>query len=350
MTNIITRYFESTQAARAAKHELINRRGLSARIIDLYESADGLAGTLTDAKVTGETARAYEERLAQSGGAVVLVRATYKPLGVAQTTRDVLREMGAADLGPLTEEVYIKDERGSDLNILPDHPHFLTRRADPHSTTFHMANWPWPLIIRRKPFDGTVFPRHARMANFPMPLLDDRKPYTESIFPRHARMANFPIPLLSDRKPYTESIFPRHARMANFPLPLISRRKPYTGSIIARHARMANWPFPHLINGKTGTNSLMPGGPRMANFPIRLLSGRKPYTGSIFSRHARMANFPIPLLSNRKPYTGSAIPRHGRMADMFLPLVIRREEPAAAGERAGFSFSKMMGWPTLLRR
>ncbi|MEM1066784.1 MAG: PucR family transcriptional regulator, partial [Pseudomonadota bacterium] len=219
MTNIITRYFDSAKQARAAKHELIHRRGLSVRIIDLFDSADGLAETLTDAHVEPETARAYAERVAQ-GGAVLLVRATYKPLGVAQTTRDVMREMGAANLGPLTEEVYVKDERGAGLSILTDHPHMLTRRRDPDSTTFHMADWPFPLIIRRKPFVASDVPGHRHMTSAFYPLLMDYTPYVKSIFPRHARMANWPIPLLSKRKPYTRSIFPRHARMANWPIPL----------------------------------------------------------------------------------------------------------------------------------
>ena len=36
-------------------------------------------------------------------------------------------------------------------------------------------------------------------------------------------MANFPIPLISRRKPFTGSIFPPHARMADAILPLVTR-------------------------------------------------------------------------------------------------------------------------------
>ncbi len=104
--------------------------------------------------------------------------------------------MGAADLGRLVEEVFIKDELRPTLHILGDHPHMLTRPRDPSSTTYHMADWPIPLISRRKPLTGSVISRHGHMAGFPVPLIDNRKPYTGSIFPRHARMADFLLPLV----------------------------------------------------------------------------------------------------------------------------------------------------------
>jgi hypothetical protein len=88
----------------------------------------------------------------------------------------------------------------------------------------------------------------------------------------------------------------------------------------------------------------------MANFPIPLLSDRKPMDASIIPRHARMANFPIPLISKRKPFTGSVVPRHGRMADAILPLVIKHAESKSAEGAGGFSFSKLIGIPTLKRR
>ena len=348
MTQVITRYFENADQARATKFELVSRRQLSARIVELYTQAEGLEDALGAAKVMPETTAAYKKRLA-SGGAVLLVRAGFKPLNVARTTREVTAAMGAADMGDLIEEVSVKEPPKAMMSVLVDHPYMLTKPRDPDSDNYHMADWPIPLISRRPPITASLFPRHARMANFPIPLLLDREPYTKSIFPPHARMANFPLPLISRRKPFTGSIFPPHARMANFPLPLISRRTPRNRSIFPRHQRMATVPFPLLINGETGKNALMPGGPRMANFPIRLLSDRKPFTGSIFPRHARMARFPIPLISRRKPFTGSLIPRHGRMANAILPLVIRRDSPAETGGD-GFSFSKWLGLPTLTRR
>ncbi|MEM6741297.1 MAG: PucR family transcriptional regulator [Pseudomonadota bacterium] len=344
MTTVITRYFEDAAQGRAVADKLVESEGFPEWIVRVYETSARLTNTLTEAGVKPEAVKAYAERMGY-GGAIVLVRAGYKPLGVARTTRRVLAEGGAVDLGGLNEEARVKEDRIPVPKVLEGQPLLLTRKRDPKSTTFHMANWPIPLLIRsrRKPL-RPVIPPHGRMANWPIPLIWRRAPYTGSIIAPHARMANFPIPLLSDRKPYTKSIIPRHGRMANFPIPLLSRRKPYTGSLIPRHQRMATWPFPLLINGKTGTNALIPGGPRMANFPIPLLSGRKPYTGSVIPRHGRMANFPIPLLSRRKPYNEMAIPRHGRMAAFPWPLVIKRDG------QDGFSLSKKLGWPTIIRR
>ncbi len=343
MTIIITRYFDSRAKARAAVNELIQWQRLSPKIVRVFNSDKGLTEALTAETIPAETAQAYAERMAK-GGAVVMVHAGYKPLGVARITREVTAKMGAADMGDLVEEAFVKERRSADLSILDDHPRIFWRPRDPDSDDYHMADWPIPLISRRRPAKNAILKSHPHFFFYPMPLLIETERYTKSIFPRHARMADWPIPLLSDRKPYTESIIGRHARMANFPLPLISRRKPKNRSIFPRHQRMATVPFPLLINGKTGTNALIPGGPRMANFPIPLLSRRKPYTGSIIGRHSRMARFPIPLLSDRKPYTGSAIPRHGRMADALLPLVIPRDGTG------GFSFSKMLGWKTISRR
>lgn len=349
MTIVITRYFDSAENASKARYELVNRRQLSARIVHLYDTADDLASILTEANVAAKTAQAYQDRVA-SGGAVLVVLAGYKPLGVAKIARQVMAGTGGAALKGFVEEVSVKDAPQPMLSVLSGQPLMLSRVKDPYATNVHMADWPLPLISRRQPPRPTVIQPHASMTKWFFPLTMRREPFRASIFAPHARMANFPLPLISKRKPFTGSIFGRHARMARFPIPLISRRKPFTGSIIGRHTRMANWPFPHLINGKTGTNALMPGGPRMAAFPISLLSKRKPSNKSIFPRHARMANFPISLISRRKPYTGSAFPRHARMADVILPLVIKQTDKEQMYGSKSFSLSRMLGMPTLIRR
>lgn len=351
MTNIITRYFDSAEQARKVQRELIRYHRFAPKITDLYDRADGLVDVLTGQKVEKTTAEAYAKRMA-SGGAVLLVRAGFKPLAVAKTTRTVTAQMGAVDMGGIDEEVFVADNKETRANfrILRDHPLLMSRRPGGPDPKYHMADWPLPLISRRKPYNEMLIERHGRMADLILPLISKRKPYTGSIFGRHARMANFPIPLISKRKPFTGSIISRHGRMAAFPIPLLSKRKPYTGSLFPRHQRMATVPFPLLINGKTGTNALIPGGKRMANFPISLLSSRKPNTASIIPRHARMANFPIPLLSSRKPYTKSAISKHGRMADAILPLVIAHAGTQTDAKSSGFSLSKYLGIPTVIRR
>ncbi|MEL7150150.1 MAG: PucR family transcriptional regulator [Pseudomonadota bacterium] len=339
MTQVITRYFESAARARMAKSDLVFIEDFSPRIIDLCDDADKAKAHLAKNHVDAATISAYADKLA-SGGAVILVRAGFRPLGVAQKTRDVLDSLGPVDMGGAIEEVRVKDP-AKPPSVYKDHPLVMTRMREPGQTSYYMANWPIPLISRRKPYTGSLLQdQHGRMADVFWPLTVRAKPYSWSLFDDHQRMANFPIGLISKRKPFDGFAFPRHARMANMILPLLSKRKPYTGAIIEKHARMANWPFPHLINGKRGNNALMPGAPRMANFPIPLLSQRKPKDRFAFPRHARMANFPIRLISKRKPFTGSIFSRHARMANFILPLVIR------SGSRARGYF----GLPTLSAR
>ncbi len=317
MTTVITRYFDNAAQARAAKSELVHRRRLSVRIVDLFDSAGGLAEKLMAADVTGDTARAYEARMA-NGGAVLMVQAGHKPLGVAQITRDVMAEMGAAAMGGLVEEVYVKETRAPLLSVLADQPLMLTRQRDPDSTDFHMADWPIPLISRRKPSSHFAFPPHARMASFPFPLSykeamgEEYKPYTKSIFGRHARMANWPIGLLAPsnvrygRFPIG-LLVPGNGFMAKFPFGhIVPGHKFYAkwpiGHLVPRSwRRMANWPFPLLINGKQGENSLVPGNKFMANWPIRhLVPGHKHYAsfpiGLKVSHNRRYGRFPFGLL------------------------------------------------------
>ena len=170
MTTIITRYFENADHAEHAKRELVYGQRVSPSIIRIYDSADGLAETLTQAHVAEDAAKEYEKRMGK-GGAVVAVRAGYKPLGVAKITRDVLSAKGAADLGDFQEETFYKDERKRSLKILHEHPYMLTRRRQQSGDTYHMADFPIPLISRRKPYNDMVISRHGRMADKPIGLL-----------------------------------------------------------------------------------------------------------------------------------------------------------------------------------
>ena len=145
MTKIITRCYDSAEKARLVRHELIeiqkNSRPGSWRSMTPPRIS---SRTLTEAHVQAATATAYEKHVAR-GGAVVLVRAGYRPLGVAQTTRDVADAMGALDLSDLVEEVYLKEgPEPLSGKILLDHPRLLTRDRVPGSTTYHMADWPIP--------------------------------------------------------------------------------------------------------------------------------------------------------------------------------------------------------------
>jgi hypothetical protein len=324
MTKIITRVYATAEKAREVRSELIQMQNFSPRIVEVYTKANGLADTLTAQHVDAATAKEYEARV-KKGGGVVFVRAGYRPLGVAQTARDIAEEMGAIDLGKLVEEVYLNEgpERFG-TKLLLDHPKFLTRNRVPGSTTYHMANWPIPLISRRKPMTESIIKPHAYMADKPIGLLVPhdvrygRFPF-DFLIPGHKFMANFPfghiIPghKLQAGFPFGHLI-PGHKFMANFPFGHIVPGHKFManfpfGHLVPRGMRMANWPFPLLINGKPGTNSLVPGQKYMARFPFdHLIPGHKfmanfPF-GHIVPGHKHQAGFPF----------GHIVPGHKFMA------------------------------------
>lgn len=369
MTKIITRCYRSREQARAVCRELIEMQNFSPRIVDLFDSAEGLDDALTGAHVDPETARAYAAEVAK-GGAVVLVSAGYRPLGVAQTTRDVAAEMGALDMGDLVEEVYVRSrpERFSN-SLLLDHPRLLTRNRAPGSTTYHMANWPIPLISRRKPVTESIIDAHAYMADRPIGHLVPhnvrygRFPF-DLLVPGHKFMAKFPFGHIVPghrfmaKFPFAH-IVPGHRHMAGIPFGHIvpghrfMAKFPF-GHLVPGGMRMANWPFPLLINGKPGTNSLVPGQKYMARFPFdHLIPGHKLQAGFPFGHivpgHKHQANFPIPLISRRKPADSYAFPRHAHMANMILPLVTRSSERAPDADKR-WSLSRWLGLPTLMPR
>lgn len=363
MTQVITRYFETEEKTRSVRKTL-ELEGFPRKALRVFTDPKSVVDALTAEHVDPATAKAYADRL-KSGGAVLLAKATFKPLGAAKLTRQVTADMGAVDMGDLSQEVYVKDKPGQTDSVLTDHPLFLSRKKGaPRRKGNYMADWPIPLISRRKPADEFGFPRHARMANWPIGLLLSgskrygRFPF-DLLIPGQKYMAKFPFGhLVSHSRRYGRFPFgllvPGQKYMAKFPFGHIVPGHKYMakfpfGHLVPGHRRMANWPFPLLIDGETGTNSLVPNGARMANFPIPLKSDRKPSDKFAFPRHARMASFPISLTSKRKPFTGSAIPRHGRMADAILPLVIKHAESKATAEGTGFSFSKFLNIPTLTR-
>jgi len=339
MTKIITRYFDSGEKARLVKHELVQRQKASPRIMEIFDTPKDMGEALGKAGVRHETIAEYEKRLAD-GGAVMIVKAGYKPLGIAKTTRDVMAAHGPVDLGDLIEEVVMKEEFDPLANtLLLDHPLLMSRPRDPDSTTFHMANWPIPLISRRKPMTESVIEPHAYMANrpighlvphdvrygrFPFGLLVPGNKYMAKfpfghIVPGHKYMAKFPF----------AHIVPGHKHMAKFPFGHIvpghkfMAKFPF-GHLVPGGMRMANWPFPLLINGKPGTNSLVPGQKYMAKFPFaHLIPGHKhqakfPF-GHIVPGHKFMAKFPFAHIvpghrfMAKFPF-GHIVPGHKHMA------------------------------------
>ena len=332
MAKIITRFFDSTETANLTRHELVNTHKVPPLIIKMTDSAKALDDMLGDAPVEEATIKEYKKRLGK-GGVVMMVRAGYRPLGVARIVREVTTDMGAVDLPDLREEVFQKDElRNTSDSILPSHPRILTGVRRPGSNTYHMANWPIPLLSKRKPADVSIFPKHARMASWPIKHLAPEKvrygrfPF-DLLAPDKVRFGRFPFGLLApDRVRYGKFpiglLAPHRVRYGRFPIGLLAPHRirygrfPF-GLLVPNHNRMANWPFPLLIDGKQGTNSLVPGHKYMAKFPFaHIVPGHKYMAKFPFAHivpgHKYMARFPF----------GHIVPGHKFMAKFpFAHLV-----------------------------
>jgi len=358
MTNIITRYFDSADQARSMVFELVHQRRVSPQIIDVFEASEGLVGKLTTIGVRPETAAAYDEKLS-AGGAVLLVRAGIRPLAVAKIARTVADAMGAADMGTLNEEVIIEDGRSGSLSVMTDHLHMVSRPLSYQKKNYYMADWPIPLISRRKPILGATVQRKQSYASWPIGHLlpgsrrFGRFPF-DLLVPGHKFMANLPFGhLVPHEKRYGKFPFgllvPHKRRYGSFPFGLLvpghkfMAKFPF-GHLVPGHGRMANWPFPLLINGKRGTNSLVPGQKFMAKFPFAHLVphakrygrfpfgllaphdrryGRFPF-GLLVPGHKFMANFPFGHIVPGHKYManfpiGHLVPGHKYIANFVLP-------------------------------
>ncbi len=344
MAKIITRYFDRVQSAKNTRYELVQMRNAPSQIVTIAETTDQLDRLLASAPVETATAKEYKKRLAK-GGAVLLVRAGYKPLGIARMAREAAASEGAVDLGKLVEEVSVPDEvREPMSSIFADHPRFLTKPRDPDSKTFHMANWPIPLLSRGKPSEVSIFSKHARMASWPIGLVAPEKPRYGAfpfgllvpgngfmakfpiahLVPGHRFMAKFPFAHLVPGKGYMAKfpfahLVPGHKFMAKFPF----------GHLVPGHARMANWPFPLLIDGEQGTNAIVPGHKFMAKFPFAHLVPGKGYMAKfpfahLVPGHKFMAKFPFGHLVPGHRFMAKfpfahIVPGHKYMANFVFP-------------------------------
>lgn len=377
MTVVISRYFDSVSKARSVKQELVLRRRLSQDIVGLFEDTETLAFAQAHGQTKGileaATFDAYQSRLA-SGGAVLIVAAGSRPLGVAKTTREVFANSKAPELDGIVEERSVKDPIGQQAAFYSGYSLALTRRRDPWDTTYHMADWPIPLISRRKPWRGSLVDRNGFFANWPIAhLLPGSKRYGrwpfDLLVPGNRYMAKFPFAHIVPGHRYMAKfpfahIVPGHRFMAKFPFGHIIPGHKFQanfpfGHLVPGGGRMANWPFPLLINGERGKNALMPGEPYMAKFPFaHIVPGHRfmakfPFA-HIVPGHKFMAKFPFGhIIPGHKfqanfPF-GHLVPGGGRMANW--PFALLTKDVKELGDLGrNFTVSKFFGIPTLLSR
>lgn len=189
---------------------------------------DHTVASVTDAMVSlgvaEETARAYTSKMAD-GGAVFVVKATYKPLTAKTIARDILDAADTVDMGAVEEENWVKDEIEPMSSVLDDHPLFFTRVRETHERKGPVTAGIMPLLSKRKPHSSSVISGGKKMSFWPMPLLREgliTKPRLRKDGPVTARL---PFPLLSGGK-RDKSVIPGGKLIVeeNLGIPSIIRR------------------------------------------------------------------------------------------------------------------------------
>jgi hypothetical protein len=201
MTTIITRLFKDEAAARTAARKL-QFKGFPARSIFVIPGGMDAEAKMKRAEVHTSTAKKYAEALG-SGGAVLAIAATYKPLGAARIAREYLAGQDTVDVGKVTEEHFVKDKPDRAPSVLKDHPRFFT--ASPASTDYKggliTGGMGFRLLSKHRTKRSVMSGgRFMSRVFWPMPLLS-RKPRSKSVMAggRYMSQSFWPAPLISSR-------------------------------------------------------------------------------------------------------------------------------------------------------
>ena len=207
MTRIITRVFANIAEAEKAVMRL-TRKGLPRRNREVIRGGETAHADMVRARVHESALKPYGDLLAQ-GNVVLVVIASYKPLGVARITRDILDNLETVDVGSnVVQDHAVAWEPDRAPSILKDHPHMLTipglETPGRVSDAFGM-----PMLKARKP-KRNLMDANKRMSRmfWPMPLLST-KSRSSSVMSggRQMSKAFWPGKLISD-KPRRKSVLP----------------------------------------------------------------------------------------------------------------------------------------------
>ena len=206
MTTIITRLYADRRAARAVQKKLLKEkfREADVALISAKEGEDkgALEERLRKADVHRNAAPVYAERIA-GGGAAVVVRADYRPLGARRIAREVLADSAAVDAGAAPEEHEVKtpppDPRPFP-SVLTDHPLFFRLDNDPGTgrepPTFSQL-FGIPALTSWRPSQRPLTDKPGPI--LPFKTIDDR-PRKKSVIEDHPRFSDrFGVPTIKHR-------------------------------------------------------------------------------------------------------------------------------------------------------
>lgn len=207
MTTVITRLFTDETTARSAVDRL-NFRGVPRRQCDVFVAGVD-APKLEKAMVNADASATYLAAL-KSGQALVVVRTTYRPLGAARLTREILADRGAIETGGITEDYFVPGATYKHkTSILLDHPRILSspheiKLRGPITPSFGMGLLK-PHRTKRSVMSGG---RYMSRAFWPTKLISQKARKPSVIHGgRYMSKAFWPRPLISN-KPRRKSVIP----------------------------------------------------------------------------------------------------------------------------------------------
>jgi len=203
MATVISRLFANEEAATAVRKRL-QMKGFPNYVVRVVTSSMASpAQTLARDGVADKTAAAYVKAIAD-GGAALVIRATYKPLGAVRIARETLEGVDAVDMGKLPEENVVKDGPDRAPRVLKGHPHFLTIRKAPGDREPALVSRSLGLrLLSEHRTERSVMHEPKRMSRYfwPTPLLS-KKQRTNTVMKERSHMSRlfWPMPLLLNTK------------------------------------------------------------------------------------------------------------------------------------------------------
>jgi hypothetical protein len=220
MATIITRVFQDEAAAQSAAKRVVFR-GIPERAVKVITGGDPeeLSARMAHADVHESAIPVYARHLG-SDQALLVVRATYKPLGAARITREELAKRETLDVGEVVDDHFIPDGPERAKSVLKSHPRFFTMPLGRYARGRVTEGMGFKTIIRKShrrsaSMTGTKVSR----AFWPMPLLSSKE---RSIKVSHGHKSKlfWPMPLLwtgKRRKSVIHDAGPVFSRTVDWP-------------------------------------------------------------------------------------------------------------------------------------
>ena len=204
MTTIVSRLYADPGTAQDIAARLTGM-GLPASTCDVL-GADADAARIRAARVPAGPANAYAAHLAAAGGALVVARVPFSPIGAARAAIEIADSAASVDLGLAEQNAYLAEQPDPRffLSVLTDHPRFASHDLRPGYSEVYgpvTSLFGFSLLSRRKP-KTSAMRGGAYMSRmfWPMPLVTrNRRARSALGTSGHVSRTFWPMPLIARR-------------------------------------------------------------------------------------------------------------------------------------------------------